>query len=236
MPDTTLRRHDLVWLDPAGSMSSLAVAAADRTELRSWIDRRLPLVVGRQDAQQPGVRLGFTLPGTGARRRVEVRAPRSAILTHRAPPRLADMIGHAPGAWQARLEVVAAAFAQVELSPRVYGSLVTEAFSGEACVRLGSDVDVLIECATRDECLAALAVLEAYGDGLPRLDGELRLPHGWAAAWRELARTRAAGGELLAKSDDGLQLMSAEEFLRIPFPDGAVHGNPDSAAAVRRPA
>lgn len=232
MPEAALRRHDLVWLDPAGPVAHLGVTEAHRAELRSWVECRLPLVVGRQDGHPAGLRLGFTLPGTGPRRRVEVRAPRAAIVTHRAPPFLETVLDHAPDAWQAPLHAVARAFRQVGLIPRAYGSLVTQAFTGEACLRPGSDVDLVIDCRSRAEAEAALAVLEASGDGPPRLDGELRLPHGWAVAWRELAQTRATGGQLLAKSDRGVQLMSAEHFLGATSIIGAVHGNAGHALAA----
>ena len=231
MPEARLRRHDLVWLDPADA-ARLGVADADRAGLAAWLARRLPLVVGRQVPQLDGLRLGFTLPGTGPRRRVEVRAPLAAILTHDAPPLLEAVLGAAPAAWQAPLHAVVRSFGQVGLRPRAYGSLVTQAFSGEACLRPGSDVDLLIDCRSRAEAEAALAVLEAFGDGPPRLDGELHMPHGWAVAWRELTQTRASGGQLLAKSDSGVQLMGAEDFLGAPTTLGAVNGNPGHALAA----
>lgn len=219
------RRHDLAWLTPAASLARVGVAEADRAELRAWVDRRLPLVVGRQDGQPGGLCLGFTLPGTGPRRRVAVRVPQAAILLHGAPPPLEDMSSYGPEDWQAHLGQVARVFRQAGLTPRVYGSLVTQAFSGETCLRPGSDVDLLIDCRHRDEALAALAILARHGDGPPRLDGELRMPHGWAVPWRELALALAVGGRVLAKSDCGLQLMSPADFLGAPFPIGAIHGS-----------
>jgi phosphoribosyl-dephospho-CoA transferase len=217
-----LRRHDLAWIDP----SCLGVSCEEQAELRAWAHRRLPLVVGRQDGQPGGLRLGFTLPGKGPRRRVAVRVPRDAILVHGAPPPLEDMLAFAPADWQPRLEEAALAFQRVGLTSRVYGSLVTQAFSGEACLRPDSDIDLLIDCRGRADALAALSVLARHGEGRPRLDGELRLPHGWAVAWRELARSLAAGGQVLAKSDTDLQLMSPEDFLGATLPTGADHASP----------
>jgi len=230
------RRHDLAWLAPAASPALIHVAGADQAELQAWVHRRLPLVVGRQDGQPDGLRLGFTLPGTGPRRRVAVRAPQAAILVHGAPPPLEDMLPYGPEAWQAPLGQVARALRQDGLTPRVYGSLVTQAFSGETCLRPDSDVDLLVDCPGRDEARAALAILARHGDGLPRLDGELRMPHGWAVAWRELALALAVGCRVLAKSDCGLQLMSPEDFLGFPIPTGVLHGNPGHPLAPGRPA
>lgn len=216
-----LRRHDLAWIDP----SCCGVSCEDAAALRAWAARHLPLVVGRQDGHPDGVRMGFTLPGTGQRQRVGARVPRAAILVHGAPPRLEDMVVYSPLAWQAPLARVAYDLDEAGLTPRAYGSLVTQAFSGEACLRPDSDVDILIDCDSREAALAALDVLARHGDASPRLDGELRMPSGWAVAWRELALARARGGQVLAKSDSDLQLMSPDDFLGATHPTGAVHGS-----------
>ena len=223
-----LRRHDLAWIDP----SYCGVTCDDATELRAWAARHLPVVVGRQDGSPDGVRLGFTLPGTGPRRRIGVNASPAAILVHGAPPRLEDILVYAPPMWQPRLAQVARDLDEAGLTPRAYGSLVTQAFSGEACLRPGSDVDILIDCDNREAALAALDVLARHGEGPPRLDGELRMPSGWAVAWRELAQARTRGGQVLAKSDSDLQLMSPDDFLGATLPIGAVHGSPCHLRAV----
>lgn len=227
-----LRRHDLAWIDPAHP----GVSCAARAELEAWTARRLPLVVGRQDGRPGGVRLGFTVPGTGPRRRVEVRASPAAILVHGAPPPLEDLLAYGPPEWQAPLAEVAKDLLRAGLKPRAYGSLVTQAFSGEACLRPGSDVDILIDCASREAALAALAILARHGEEAPRLDGELRMPHGWAVAWRELARTLEAGGQVLAKSDTDLRLMSPEEFLGFPDTAGVPNGQPCHSLVAGLPA
>jgi phosphoribosyl-dephospho-CoA transferase len=237
VPEAALRRHDLVWLGPAASLAQFGLAEQDHSALRDWMARRLPLVVGRQDGQPGGLRLGFTLPGCGPRRRVTVRAPRAAIVAHGPPPAVEAMLRFAPEPWQPSLQTLARAFSRTGLIARAYGSLVTQAFSGEACMRPGSDVDVLIDCACRAEALAAVAVFARQGDGPPRIDGELRMSHGWAVAWRELARSLDVGGQVLAKSDTALQLMSPDEFLGAPIPIGAIHASRAHApAAAGRPA
>jgi phosphoribosyl-dephospho-CoA transferase len=223
-----LRRHDLAWIDP----SCFGVSCEDVAELRAWTARHLPLVVGRQNGNPDGVRMGFTLPGTGLRRRIGVRAPRAAILVHGAPPRLEDILVYAPPAWQGPLARVAHALDEAGLTPRAYGSLVTQAYSGEACLRPNSDVDILIDCDTREAALAALDVLARHGEGSPRLDGELRMSTGLAVAWRELAQARTRGGQILAKSDSDLQLMSPDDFLGATLATGAVHGSSRYRRAV----
>lgn len=233
MPEVRLRRHDLVWLDPGIPLASLTVTEAQRGVLRAWIESRLPLVVGRQSDHPAGLRLGFTLPGTGPRRRVEVHVPGAAIVAHSAPPPLDTVLACAPEAWQPSLQAVATAFRRVGLVPRAYGSLVTQAYTGEACLRPGSDVDLLIDCRSHIEADAALAILEAFGDGAPRLDGELRMADGWAVAWRELAHCAVSDGEMLAKSDDDVRLVSLDEFFAPLTTLGAAHGNTDRALAAR---
>lgn len=233
MRDARLRRHDLVWLDPAVDVERLGVPAEHRAEVADWLRRRRPLVVARHDAHPHSARLGFTLPGTGPRQRREVRAPRAAIVAHEPPPLVESVLDAAPGAWRAPLSALASALREVGLAPRIYGSLVTQAYTGAICVRPGSDADVLIDCASRAEALAALAVLDRHGDGPPRVDGELRMPNGWAVAWRELASALAGGGRVLAKADTGVQLMDVEDFLGASRPLGVVDGHPRAPLAGR---
>lgn len=233
-PYDRLSRHDLVWLDPTASFEQFDVTEIDRAALRDWLDRRLPLVKGRQDGGSDRLRLGFTLPGIGPRRRIEVRAPRGAILVHGAPPGLAALLRHAPAAWQPRLEALAQTLQRSGLIARVYGSLVTQAFSGDTCLRPDSDIDLLIDCRDGADALAAIDILARHGDASPRLDGEIRMPGGWAVAWRELAQARAQGGQVLAKSDSDLQLMRPEDFLGATLSTGADHGSYRQLRAVPR--
>lgn len=223
---SVLHRHDLVWLDAGFPESELRVTAAHGGDLRNWLARGLPLVVGRQFGGAGGVRLGFTLPGIGHRRRVEVHAPRAAIVSHEPPPALYTVAGAAPEPWRTRLLAVAGAFREAGLVARAYGSLVTQALTGEACLRAASDVDLLLDCHSADEALAALELLRTFGDGPPRLDGELRMPHGWAVAWRELENALASGDSVLAKADDEVRLIGVEAFLDKLTDGGTAHDTP----------
>jgi phosphoribosyl-dephospho-CoA transferase len=188
-------------------------------------------VVGRRDGD---LRLGFTLPGTGVRRRVGLRVPRAAIAAHQPPPALEAVVGFAPETWRGSLEALALALRGAGLFPRAYGSLVTQAVSGETCLRPDSDIDLLIDCGSRDEALAALAILARHGDGPPRIDGEIRMADGRAVAWRELALALDAGGQVLVKSDTDLHLLSPEAFLGSPPASvvlpGARHAHPRPSA------
>lgn len=222
-----MRRHDLVWLDHAASQAAWRCAPEHAAATREWMARRLPLVVARRPQPAPPgcddwLKLGFTLPGRGPRQRVCVDASPDCILRWRPPLALDEAIDRAPAAWQAELRRLLAAFHAAGLTPRIYGSLVTEIFCGEACLRPDSDVDLIVDCRDTDDAAAALAVLR---DGVRtnpgtrlRLDGELRLPSGWAVAWRELleARDRPDSGRVLAKSDTAVALLDPRALLTAP--------------------
>jgi len=209
-----MRRHDLVWIEASTPLAQLQVAEPWPPVLQDWLRQRRPLVVGRQpELAGERLRLGFTLPGRGPRSRVEVHAPRATITRHTPAPLLCDLQTHAPVAWQAAIAALLAAFAAQGTQLRVYGSLVNQAYSGEACLREDSDLDLLIDCRDRAEALASLALLQAHA-ATPHLDGELRLA-GWAVAWRELARVLDDGpqAELLVRSDTAVQRMGVAAWL-----------------------
>lgn len=223
MAETALRRHDLVWLDPAAA-DRLQVATADRPVLEAWLAARRPLVVGRRDSTGDLLRLGFTVPGIGARQRVGVLAPLDAVHTHRPPPALDTVVQEAPQAWRPALTGLIAALAETGQHARCYGSLVTQIFSGEPCLRADSDLDVLIDCDDRDSAVHALAALARHGNGTPRIDGEVRLHGDRAVAWRELAGALVTGAQVLVKSNTTVQFLSTAAFLAAP-----VDGRSDDA-------
>jgi len=229
MPDAVFQRHDLVWLDPARPLAGVALQPADGDLLRDWVERRLPLVAGRQDGQGEGLRLGFTLPGTGSRRRVGVRAPRCAIVDHRPAPLLEQMLAQTdvPPGWRAGLAETVRDLGRAGMVAQAFGSLVTQAYTGEPCIRAGSDADLLIPCRDRNDIAAAVAALRRHGEGVPRLDAELRMPHGGAVAWRELEQALAdgAGARVLVKFDTAVRLLRLEQFLAPVFSLGVIDGD-----------
>ena len=208
------------------ALDGFAMQPADGDVLRAWVDRRLPLVVGRQDGQSDGLRLGFTLPGIGPRRRVGVRAPRSAIFDHSPAPLLEHMLvqAHAPATWHTCTAELMRDLCRSWLVVQAFGSLVTQAYTGEPCIRAESDIDLLIECSDRKDIDAALAALRRHAGGSPRLDAELRMPHGGAVAWRELDQALLGGGteRVLVKSDTSVRLLRVEQFLSADFSTGVV--------------
>lgn len=224
-------RHDLVWLDPE-AIDRLEVSAGDRPLLADWLQRARPLVTGRREPGDARLRLGFTVPGVGTRRRVGVIAPRNTLVGHAPPPMLADLVESAPMSWRDTLLDLSAAMASAGHAVRAYGSLVNQHLSGQPCLRADSDLDVLVNCAHRAQAIDALRVLEGFGDGHPRIDGELRIA-GWAVAWRELAGALGTKRSVLTKSDTAVRLMAVDDFLDATHRE-AIHADqrtPDPLAA-----
>jgi hypothetical protein len=78
-----------------------------------------------------------------------------------------------------------------------------------------SDLDVLFVCNETSHTQRLLDALERCEGSKPRLDGELVVPSGWAAAWREVAAAGKAGGAgtVLAKSTYEVRLLKLGEFI-----------------------
>lgn len=211
-----LHRHDLVWLDPVLALSDISIATPHHALVQHWRDRNLPFIVARQQPDAPHLRLGFTQPGTGSRQRVAIHVDPGAIVETSPPPTLNEMLAYVPDHWQNKLAKLASAMHQLGLVPGVYGSLVTEALSGDSCLRPNSDIDIIIDCNSRSEAISALALLQSHEDELPRLDGELRMQHGWAVAWRELAHAIAIDAtDILAKSDNDVRMIDLDALFSL---------------------
>jgi phosphoribosyl-dephospho-CoA transferase len=223
-----MQRHDLVWPRRGAPVEPAACCSAHGAALAGWIARGLPLVCARQaDAtlpvsaapdSAPRVRLGLTLPGTGERRRVSASAAAHDIARSAPPPLLADLLAdllaELPPAQRAPLDRLARRATTLGAPPRVYGTLLWQHLSGEACLRPGSDIDLLFDCTPQTDVRALLALLQCGADA-PRLDGEVRFADGRAVAWRELAQALSGRGptRVLAKSDHALELVEAGQLL-----------------------
>lgn len=223
MSTVPLRRHDLVWLDPGVDAGRFVTAAEHVDCARSWVKQGRPLVVARQS--EPAARqadqmiLGFTLPSAPVRKRIALRAPRAAIIRHSRPLLLLDAIDHAPRSWRAGIYSLHALCAKAGAVPRVYGSLSSQAFTGARFLDAASDLDLLLECSEATRLHALLAALETFPMQMPRIDGEILAPTGWAVAWRELAGAIRAGTprQVLAKSDGETRLIPVDQLFARPL-------------------
>ena len=190
---TVLRRHDWVWLNRDAQTELGALGGA---EVLAHHRRGHPFVVARSlpDDAEGSLRLGLTLPG---KRRFGFSVPIAWVRDHHPPTLLEALLPHLPPPWKMPLSALERQSRNQGLSIRVYGSAAWTAMTGLSHLRPESDLDVVIAVASRAEIAAALAVLAAYGEGSPRIDGELVRPDGLAAAWREAA---ADSPQLLVKS------------------------------------
>ncbi len=212
------QRHDLVWLDPKIDVGLFA-SEQQAEYARSWVNNGFPLVVARQSDKQlietNQIILGFTLPSAPSRTRVMLKANRNAIIRHSRPILLSDSIKFAPQNWRISLNNLVALFERFEIVARVYGSLSSEIFSGLKYLDEASDLDLLLEICDEKNHLALLAEMEILPFYVPRIDGEILSPSGWAVPWRELAaamRTESTYN-VLAKSYSEIRLIPVEQFI-----------------------
>jgi phosphoribosyl-dephospho-CoA transferase len=204
--ELALSRHDLVWLDP-GSADEVRVAdPAWRPEVLAWLDLAHPAVVRRPDPPVPPgqVALGIALPARLGRRRIALSAPPGAVARVARPLPLAEAIPSGPAAWSGPLRELEREARAAQLLLRVYGSLSWQHLTGERYLHEGSDLDLLVEGVSFADRSRALALLAPWaGHRTPRLDGELLLGGGRAAAWRELL---AGPARVLVKSSSSVAL------------------------------
>ena len=199
-----LHRHDLVWIDPG--IDSVSIATPDLDEALYWIRLQHPLVVSRQPAmERNSIALGFTL--SPKRTRISLSVPKASIIHRMRPLLLADAIEHAPEGWHEGILGILDICESTGAVARVYGSLSSQAFTNQDYLDEGSDLDLLLECNKHTRFDDLLPALESIR--FPKLDGEIRMPNGWAVAWRELSKTAS----VLAKSDSEVRLFPVREFL-----------------------
>lgn len=187
--DTIARvsRHAFVLLGDAWRTHLRAPLPAKHEVLvDAWQAQGRPFVVARgQPGDEAGtLRLGLALPD---KTRIGLNIATDAVASVQQAPCLADTFAAAPASWVETLAKVQAIAERHDVAIAVYGSLAWQALTGLACVRPGSDVDLLIT-SVRWTGLERVTMALAALSGAPRLDGEALLPGGAAVAWRELAR------------------------------------------------
>ncbi|HEY8015848.1 MAG TPA: malonate decarboxylase holo-[acyl-carrier-protein] synthase [Dongiaceae bacterium] len=217
--DRPIRRHDLIFLSPAGWRALLAARADLAAEplLARWVENGWPVIGRRPMASDgPGVPAGLPLPPFAGKNRLSFLLPPADIVAMAPPPVLDDVMPMAPVAWRHALGEVEAMASRHAIEARVFGSLAWQALTGLNYLTDRSDLDLLLEL-RRDTDLQALAEdLAGIEICAPmRLDGELIRRDGAAINWREL---RTATGEILVKTLGGVALLDRSQFLRGEFP------------------
>ena len=193
-----------------------AAAPGAREAIACWGAAGWPAVVTRTPATlAPGeVALGIALPPRpdGAKPRIALAAAAGEIARSSPAMPLAEAIAAAPAAWRAPLAGLEREAADGGCTLRVYGSLAFAALTGQAYLRAGSDIDLLLHLADARSYETALDLLVRYAKVLP-LDGEIVFGGGQAVAWKELAGCRDGQARVLAKSLHGVALVSVDSLL-----------------------
>ncbi|WP_020653040.1 malonate decarboxylase holo-[acyl-carrier-protein] synthase [Massilia niastensis] len=210
-------RHDLVWLTPRGwERAAAAAPVPDSAALAEWGAAGWPAVVTRLGAGVPPgqVALGLPLPPRpdGSKPRIAFSAEVTDIESATSALPLARAIAAVPSAWRPGLAAIVHDAADAGLDVRVYGSVALQALTGQAYIKPGSDIDLLLHPVTRAQYRCALELLGRRADMLP-LDGEIVFPNRQGVAWKELARATEARGRVLAKTLQGVALVSLDSLL-----------------------
>lgn len=208
-------RHALLRVSPAAWAAVLEARPEWQAEplLAHWAERGWPLVARRRGECEAGggVAAGLPLPPSAGKRRLAVLLPRGTVTEIRPPLPLADALPSAPPGWRPVLEALLALGAEHHATPRVFGSLGWTALTGLDYLGPASDLDLLwpvLPPVRMEALLAALARIEARAP--MRLDGEVLLPDGSGANWREL---QAGGAEILVKGTGDVALHPRAAFL-----------------------
>lgn len=210
MPER-LARHTLVWLSAQADWR--ADVAAQDPRLAQWFAQGWPAVVARRaaDDADPRLRLGVPLPPVEGKQRLALRVPMDDVVKVQPPVSLQAVLAHplagAAAEWSLPLQALHA------ISPaRVFGAFAWQMLTGLDYVHARSDIDLLWQIKDRDAADHLVARLRAWeGTFARRVDGELCLPDGGAANWREYAGdarqvlVKRVDGALLAQRDDLFQ-------------------------------
>jgi phosphoribosyl-dephospho-CoA transferase len=211
-------RHDLAWLTPRGwERAGAAAPPASREAMCAWGKAGWPAVVTRAPAGLPPglVALGIALPpraADGSKPRIALGSPAEDIERSSPALALAPAARTAPAAWRAALAALDEEAAGAGITLRVYGSLAFGALTGQPHLTARSDIDLLLHPATPPEVQRALDLLEKHARMLP-LDGEIVFGGGQAVAWKELANARHSQARVLAKSLQGVALVTVDSLL-----------------------
>ena len=212
--DRPIRRHDLVFVSPAGWHSLLAMRAdlAADAYVELWADKGWPLVGRRATpGEAQGVPLGLPLPPSAGKGRLSLLMQAEDIVSTLPPPALKSAKGAAPPAWHPTLDALDELILRLSVEARLFGSLAWRALTGLDYLTDRSDLDLLLHVHRDTDVHRLVSELAGIEDAAPmRLDGELVRDDGAAVNWREF---HAGEREILVKTVDGVGLLDRNLFL-----------------------
>lgn len=216
---SAFRRHTRVWPTAAG-YALLAQSARDAAALGAlelWSARGWPLIVRRSANDEPRsdgtISAGLSLPPALGKKRFALRLPRAEVAAHALPLLLDEVIARLAPAVAHTLAPIARAAMHERIVLRVFGSASWQAETDLDYLRADSDLDLLMEPATRAELRSMVALAEGVQRSVTmRLDGEIVFPGGDAVAWREWAG--AAADRVLVKSLARVALVPRDDLER----------------------
>jgi phosphoribosyl-dephospho-CoA transferase len=212
MTEPVIARHTLAYVAPEAWPR--VVGRQDDRVVVGWAAAGRPAIVRRVAWLRPpasadvdhALPLGLPLPPALGKGRLWLRCPRDAVARTAPPPLLDDAAADAPAHWQATIARLLA----LEPAIRCFGSLAWQHLTGLPYLGEGSDLDLILPCASEECADGSSAALAEIGAGAPmRVDAELIAAGGAAVHWREW---RSGASEVLAKSLDGAHLVSRERL------------------------
>lgn len=211
-----LSRHARVWLDwPASSLTVTVIEENHRAAIEAHAAHDHPFVARRRQQCDgtDGVPLGLRLPRGHAVRSLPLCAPAAAIREVADAMSLSEAFEHEssiPPAWRQTLQLLMRQMQNIDIVPRIYGSLAWQIGTGVAYVADDSDLDLLMRPVSVAQARACLDILHvASRSAAMRLDGEIEFPDGGAIAWKELMSDAAS---MLVKKNDGVALVETESI------------------------
>lgn len=210
-----------MWVRPEcrAAVAALVKDEATHRQVAAWLAADRPLVVARQpDAALPDtLALGLALPPALGKCRVALRVNSHDILRHSPPLRLAEVIPHAPAAWQAALPALDSAATDIGIELRVFGSFSWQSLSGLPYLTPQSDIDLLWHPRSHRQLQQGIALLACWeqSSGL-RADGEVLFGGSSAVSWREWWQLKSGDDQrVLVKRDHSAELVAASELLAL---------------------
>ena len=212
--DRPIRRHDLIFVSPAGWRSLLATRRDLAVEplVSLWVDRGWPMVGRRPlSGETDGVPLGLPLPPSAGKKRLSLLMQAEGIVSASPPPALKSARGAAPPAWRPTLDALGEFASRHSVEARLFGSLAWRALTGLNYVTDRSDLDLLLHVHRDTDIHRLTTELAGLAAAAPmRLDGELVRDDGAAVNWREF---HAGARDVLVKTIGGVGLLDKSLFL-----------------------